>query len=70
MRKDTDMDYGREEWELDPRRMAFLMGLMLILLVIPFALHVVGVIETWLMTLLFIPGIAILAYMVIQSRKK
>ena len=53
MRKDADLEY-REEPELDSRKMACLMGLMLFLLVVPFMLYITGVIEVWLMSVLFI----------------
>lgn len=67
MRKDADLEY-REEPELDSRKMVYLMGLMLFLLVIPFMLYVTGVIEVWLMSVLFIPGICILLFMIYKYR--
>lgn len=67
MRKDADLEY-REEPELDSRKMACLMGLMLFLLVVPFMLYITGVIEVWLMSVLFIPGICILLFMIYKYR--
>ena len=67
MRKDADLEY-REEPELDSRKMACLMGLMLFLLVVPFMLYITGVIEVWQMSVLFIPGICILLFMIYKYR--
>ena len=67
MRSDRDYDM-REEEGLDPRRMAFLLALVVFLLFVPFMLHTVGIIKTWLMSVLFIPGVCLLFFVIHKYR--
>ena len=64
MRRESDLEYKEKLDELDPQRMAILMGLMIMLMFIPFILYTVGIIEVWLMSILFLPGLCVLGYMV------
>ena len=64
MRRESDLEYKEDQEALDPQRVTVLMGVMLFLMFVPFFLYTVGIIEVWLMSILFLPGLCVLGYMV------